>query len=133
MGAWGHDTFHNDTACDFTSELTEATDLGVVEGALNGVLESDEDYLDSDEACEALAACEVLARLQGRWGVRDAYSEELDAWIVAHPQTPPKALLDRAVKTIDRICGEKSELPELWEGQDVWVKAIADLRARVVG
>ncbi len=133
MGAWGHDTFHNDTACDFTGELTDATDLSVVEKAFAGVLDTDEDYLDSDEASTALAACEVVARLQGRWGVRDSYSEELDAWIVAHPQTPSKELIDRAVKVIDRIRGESSELPELWEGQDVWTTAIADLRARVVG
>lgn len=133
MGAWGHETFHNDTACDFTAQLTAAADLGVVEKALGAVLETGDDYLDSDLGSEALAACEVLARLQGRWGVRDSYSEQLDAWIVAHPQTPPKALLDRAVKTIDRIRSESSELQELWEGQDNWIKAVTDLRARVIG
>ncbi len=133
MGAWGHETFHNDTACDFTAELTAAADLAVVEKAFSAVLETDEDYLDSDLGSEALAACEVLARLQGRWGVRDSYSESLDAWVVAHPQTPPQALLERAVKTIDRIRGESSELSELWDGQDQWIKAVVDLRSRVTG
>jgi len=49
------------------------------------VLENGDDYLDSDEACDCLAACEVLARLQGKWGIRNPYSEELDKWIESNP------------------------------------------------
>lgn len=62
MGAWSEDTFGNDTACDWIGTFLDNPGLGSVLGAINAVQNSD-DYLDSDEACDCLAACEVLARL----------------------------------------------------------------------
>lgn len=72
MGAWGCDTFENDAACDWGYELEEAGDLSLVEAALDAVLADEEECLDADLGSEALAACEVLARLQGGGGQRDA-------------------------------------------------------------
>ena len=40
-----------------------------------------EGYLDVDAACEGLAACEVVARLKGNWGARNAYTETVDKWV----------------------------------------------------
>ena len=81
MGAWGTGIFDNDMACDWTGELDGADDLSPVEEALDEVLAIGDGYLDSDEASGALAACEVIARLKGNWGKRDAYSEDLDEWV----------------------------------------------------
>jgi len=133
MGAWAEDTFGNDTACDWVGMFLEDPGLDKIREAIDGVLDTD-DYLDGDEACECLVACEVLARWQGRWGVRNSYSEDLDAWIEANPTAVPNELKAAADSAIERILGPDSELPELWdEGgrNEAWHDAIDDLRARV--
>jgi hypothetical protein len=135
MGAWGTGTFDNDTACDWGYDLEESNDLSLVAAAFAEVLDSDEDYLDQNAACNALAACEVLARLKGNWGVRNPYTEAVDKWVEDHPQTPPPALVARGNAAIDRVLGDDSELRELWdEGDDgEWLAAVEDLRRRLNG
>lgn len=135
MGAWAEDTFGNDSACDWVGTFLEDPGLPAVQTAIDAVLQTD-GYLDSDEACDCLAACEVIARLQGKWGVRNAYSEELDEWIEAHPTEISADLKASADAAIGRILGPDSELPELWdEGgrNEAWHDAIVDLRERVQG
>ncbi|MDQ3365194.1 MAG: DUF4259 domain-containing protein [Myxococcota bacterium] len=131
MGAWGPDTFENDAACDWIADLVEVHDLSVVEAAIAATHEAGDDYLDVDDGCEALAACEVVARLRGAGGKRDAYSEELDAWVKVHPIPLTPELIASALDAIDRVTGKDSELAELWDGDPEWQKAVADLRARV--
>lgn len=138
MGAWGHGTFDNDTACDWSYGLEECEDLTLVRETLSRVLAHAEEYLDSEVACEALAACEVVARLKGNWGERDAYTETADEWVKSHPITPPVELVDQAVSAIDRILTPPSELLslEVWvdpSNQAEWRKSVEDLRARVRG
>jgi hypothetical protein len=135
MGAWSEDTFGNDAACDWIGSFLDEPGIDRVITAINVVLSTD-DYLDSDEACECLAACEVIARLQGKWGVRNAYSEQLDNWVVANPITVPTDLKEAADAAIERILGPESELPELWDDgcrNEAWHTAIDDLRMRVRG
>jgi hypothetical protein len=134
MGVWSADIFGNDTAGDWGAELSEADDLTFVEQTLDEVVEAGDDYLDSDQAFTGLAACEVLARLKGQWGKRDEYSRDVDDWVESHPQTVPKRLIAKAVKVIDRINREPSELLDLWAESDdsaAWRAAVADLRLRV--
>lgn len=134
MGAWGVNTFDNDTAGDWAVELTGATDLSFVAETLEQVLESGEDYLDADDACMGLAACEVIARLKGQWGVRGPETERVDSWVEAHPFVTGTDLVEKAIAHIDRVLMPGSELLELWkEGKDFegWRSAVEDLRARV--
>ena len=135
MGAWAEDTFGNDTACDWIGTFLADPGLPAVKAAIQTVLDTD-DYLDSDQACDCLAACEVIARLQGKWGLRNAYSENLDQWVEANPTAVPEDLKAAADAAIERILGPDSELPELWdEGgrHEDWHKAIENLRERVRG
>jgi hypothetical protein len=83
MGTWGVRAFENDTACDWAYGLEGTEDLTHVEAALDQVLAAGEEYLDADVACDALAACEVLARLQGRPGYTSAHTEAVDQWVAA--------------------------------------------------
>jgi hypothetical protein len=131
MGAWGELAFDNDTANDWAYGLDDVTDLSLVESALDELEDVGDEYLDQDVACNALAACEVLARLLGNFGYRNAYTEKVDNWVVAHPTKPDSALLNRAREAIDRILDEESELRELWEDGDSWRKSIEDLRQRL--
>ncbi|MGE3820890.1 MAG: DUF4259 domain-containing protein [Isosphaeraceae bacterium] len=135
MGAWGVLAFDNDTANDWAYDLEDVDDLSLVESALEEVEASEGDYLESDLASQALAACEVLARLQGRPGYTNAYTEKVDAWVASHPQVPSAELLARASTVMDRILGEDSELRELWEeGEgDQWRASVEELRQRLLG
>ena len=134
MGAWDVDSFGNDTACDWSYGLEEVRDLGYVEKTLDAVLRCGKKSVPADEAECAVAAAEVIARLKGHWGIENSYSETTDAWVRSHPQTPSAALVAKAVKVLERIVAEPSELLELWEegeGDSGWADSIADLKARV--
>jgi hypothetical protein len=134
MGAWGHLPFDNDTTNDWAYGLEDVDDLSLIEAAFTALEEMGSDYLDQDIACDALGACEVLARLLGRPGYSNAYTEKVDQWVAAHKIKPSAALLTQASAAIDRILGEDSELRELWEQgdeADAWRAAITDLRERV--
>jgi len=133
MGAWGALAFDNDAANDWAYDLEELDDLSLVTSALAEVEEVGEEYLDSDVACNALAACEVLARLQGNAGYKNAYTEKVDLWVAANPLAATPELLKRAEAVIDRILGEQSELRDLWDevNDGTWREAVEDLRRRM--
>jgi hypothetical protein len=114
MGAWAEDAFGNDTACDWAGDFADDPSLEKVEEAIDLVVNSEE-YLDSDEACEALVACEIVARLKGNLGEKSAYSEAIDKWVEKADIEPSKELIAKAEKAITRILGEDSELQELWD------------------
>ena len=60
----------------------------------------EDDYLECDEACDCLGACEVIARLQGQWGIKNPYSEDLDKWVEANPTPVSDDLKILAVSAI---------------------------------
>ena len=76
MGAWGVLAFDNDDANDWAYGLEDADDLSLIESAFKTV-EEEEDYLESPDACNALAACEVLARLNGKPAYQNSYTEKV--------------------------------------------------------
>jgi Domain of unknown function (DUF4259) len=131
MGAWGVLAFDNDDANDWAYGLEKTSDLSLVVSTFAQV--DEEDYLEAPAGSEALAACEVLARLLGRPGYQNAYTERVDQWVKQHPEKPSPALLGRASAVIDRVLADKSELRELWDEGDSeeWLQAVEDLRGRV--
>lgn len=134
MGAWAIDALGNDDACDWAYGLDECRDLSLVEETLNKALSDGLEYLESPDACEALAAIEVIARLQGNWGVKNSYSESIDIWVEKIRLIPSSALVEKAHKVIERILADGSELKELWEDSDefdAWKASIKDLADRV--
>jgi len=133
MGAWGVRAFDNDDANDWAYELDGVSDLSLVESAFDDVDATGSSYLDQTPACNALAACEILARLRGRAGYTNAYTEKVDQWVAAHRIDPPTALIARGQAAIDRILGPESELRDVWEegGDEEWRVAVDDLRSRM--
>jgi hypothetical protein len=125
MGTWGTGAFDNDAACDWSADLTEADDLSLVEDTLSSAEEADEDELDLDLACEAIAACEVVARMQGRGGRPSANTAELDQWIKARAERPSQRLIKSATNVLDRVASA-SDLAPLRD-------SALDLRKRVAG
>ena len=134
MGAWDHTTFGNDDACDWGGDLRSHEDLSFVEETLDRFIDSGEEYLEAPEASEAVAAAEVLARLQGRFGIRNAYTESVDEWVATHPTAVPNGLARKAHAALDRILTRPSELLELWEESDdfsAWKDTISELKSRI--
>ena len=131
MGAWDATSFGNDTANDWAYDLEECNDFSHIEATLQKVLDTGDDYLDSDAAVEGIAAAEVLAWLRGRPTPVNAYTEKIASWVAAHPIQPPPAMLQKALSVLDRIQRQPSELPELWEGDPDWTASMADLHKRL--
>jgi hypothetical protein len=133
MGAWGELAFDNDAANDWAYGGLDGVNDSLVESTFAEVEAGGSQYLDQDLACNALAACEVVAKLRGKPGYTNAYTEKVDNWVAAHRREPPALVINRGVAAIDRVLGENSELRELWEEADPgpWRIAVTDLRARL--
>jgi len=131
MGAWGTGHFDNDTALDWVCELESSEGLAALWQAVEAAMV--EEYVDSDEGAEALAAMEVIASLRG--GVQGHLPEEAENWLKAHSTVAvPENLLLRCREALARIASEESELQELWaetESYDEWKQAVAQLSQRL--
>ena len=123
--AWGVEALDNE---DWTYGLEEVSDLSLISKALQKVLGEQED------AQEALAACEAIARLKGSRGKADAYTETVDTWVKNHSEiVPDPELMGTAIRVIDRIL-ENSKLKNRWESSadfNNWAAGVWDLRTRL--
>jgi len=133
MGAWSEDSYGNDTACDWAYGLKEANDLSLVRNTIQKVVDSGKEYLEAPDAEEAIAAIEVIARLNVNFGERNAYTETVDNWVKDYPQRPPPDLVMLSLQAIDRILEPPSELLELWQESvkfEQWKISVLDLKRR---
>jgi hypothetical protein len=133
MGSWGLGPFENDTACDWGHDLAESSDLSVIERALDGAIEAHE-YLETPTAEEALAAVEVVARMQDNWGPRTSYTEPADAWVERTGLKVTMELVSKARAAVKRVVTPPSELLELQEESgnlDAWKNLLGELEQRL--
>ena len=136
MGTWATDAFGNDYAMDWAQDLHEYKTLELVETTLDNVIDSQEAELEAPFAAEALAALEVIARLQGQPGENDPATAEVDEWVAACKKKVTPPLLEKARLAFERIMAEASELRQLWQDSEHyadWQADVAALRARVLG
>ena len=136
MGTWATDAFGNDYAMDWAQDLHEYKTLELVETTLDNVIDSQEAELEAPFAAEALAALEVIARLQGQPGENDPATAEVDEWVAACKKKVTPPLLEKARLAFERIMAESSELRQLWQDSEHyadWQADVAALRARVLG
>jgi hypothetical protein len=134
MGAWGTGIFDNDTACDWAYLLEESKDLSVVEAALEKVLAVGPGYLEAPDAEEALAAGEVVARLQGNFSEKNSYTGTVDTWVAENNLGVSPGLARKSLAAIDRILSGPSEIVELWKESDeygAWKACIDNLKSRI--
>jgi hypothetical protein len=127
MGTWDTGHFDNDTAADFSGEVDDAPETGreaVIRKALEAVL-APSDYLDSDDGAVAVAAAALVAsQCPGGEPVTTAYGPDKPLPVLATDLRP------LAVKALDAVLGEDSELRELWDegGDEQLAAGIARLR-----
>lgn len=135
MGAWGSGSFENDDAADFLSDLLDGEDLVPVRDVLATALAAD-DYLEAQDASQAIAAAEVVAAAAGRPTVAAQRKSKLCEWLARYQPAVDPRLLAHAVQALDRIVGEGSELKELWEDAGTaseWVEAVETVRSKLEG
>lgn len=136
MGAWGVGTFENDTACDYALEVAEGSNLARLESPIDHVLASGNAYLEAPQAEEALAAAEINARLMGRFGKHDAYTEKIDEWVGRVGLSPSDELAEKARRCVARVMTQPSALLDLWTESDQfasWQSSVEELLRRLQG
>ncbi len=141
MGAWGHNSFENDTASDWIWGLKHAKKslLGKLKApfdypmsAIDRLLKSDL-YIDASESEEPIAA-ECLAAANAR--PPQSPPEDLTKWLASLAGTRPDPdMLARAEQALLKARNdEQSELRRLWKDTDdfqSWQASIDDLIARL--
>jgi hypothetical protein len=134
MGTWGAGTLDNDTAVDWMYGLGEVSDLSLIEGTLDRAIAAGGKYLEAADAEEALAAAEAVACMLGNHGVRNDYTQTMDAWVAYMNRLPPPDLVAKAQRMVARIQERPSELLERWSKSDkseAWLRSLADLTRRL--
>ncbi|MCW3010141.1 MAG: hypothetical protein JWO90_545 [Solirubrobacterales bacterium] len=145
MGAWGAGSFENDIASDWAADLADGGDLEMVRATLETAARCPPDeYLESDEGAEALAAAEVVAAAMGRpvraieMGTSGPHAV---AWGKAHGAAGKPDMVELALEAVDRVDGPESELQELWAAETgtgagassrEWFSEVEDLRNRLL-
>jgi hypothetical protein len=133
MDAWGSGPFDNDDASDFADAVGAADDLAAVEAALDQALASTE-ALDSTTTAKAVAAAEILTLLVDRPSDETEYPDEVEEWAAESAHEPDDALLAKAIRALDRVVTQPSDLLDLWtKSEDFadWQAAIADAKRRL--
>lgn len=130
MGAWDFSVFDDDSACDALDELKEAEDIiSLMEEYFERAFEGD--YLEYDDGCCILAAAAVMdSVLNGT--VYSCYDddEECADWIKSLKQLDFSPLKDKAVRAVEAVMAENSELRELWgENEELYGKWLEEKAA----
>lgn len=127
MGAWGHQTFQNDSALDWIHEVVASRTT--VLATLERVADAEADaYVDADDASAALAAAELVAAAHDRGD--DRIPKKVAASLAPlrdDARAVPTACAMRAVR---RVLAS-SELASLWADSEDWRADVRELLLRL--
>lgn len=113
MGAWDFAVFDDDTAYDVLDDLKESSDIiKDMEKYFDDVIEAD--YVEYEEGYYALVSAAVLDSVMNDTQYR-CDDEDYFEWIKSLKPIDLTSLQSKAIKAIDVIISDKSELKELWE------------------
>ena len=113
MGAWDFAVFDDDTAYDVLDDLKESSDISKdMEKYFDDVIEAD--YVEYEEGYYALVSAAVLDSVVNDTQYR-CDDEDYFEWIKSLKKIDLTSLQSKAIKAIDVIISDKSELKELWE------------------
>lgn len=136
MGAWGMQPFENDMALDFTAYLfheSTAGDLSLLSEAFQDVFRSQQEgYMDSDVGSPAIAAAAILVYLQqGNAEYLLKIQPNSQTWFDAARQANYQALIPDALKALELVTAENSEVYDLWAETDYfeeWLDSVNKIR-----
>ena len=135
MGAWGHNSFENDTALDWICELKPSdAPFAYPMSAIDKLLKSDL-YIDTPEGEKAIAAAECLSAAQGNIPANPP--EELEKWLASlGGARPAHDMINRTTQALRKVRNdEQSEIRELWKDSEYfndWQASIDDLITRLL-
>ena len=130
MGAWGSGSFENDTALDWAADVQSIDDVRDPFERLKALKSG---YVDSDLACEVVAAAETIAMMTGRKSAD--FPDDL-AQRLAGAGEPDSELYHQARSGMFQVM-RNSELAELWQegveegGENEWLAAMTELVDRL--
>jgi hypothetical protein len=133
MGAWGYGNFENDAALDFVA-MVQSDGIQFMYDIIEKVADlEEEEYIESDDACMALAAIEYVVASKGN--PAPDLREDIVEWIVQNEFLAEDLVLPIALKAVNRIL-TNSELRDLWfEGGDAyakdWLISVNNLKERI--
>ncbi|MER7513374.1 DUF4259 domain-containing protein [Streptomyces lavendulae] len=129
MGTWDIGHFDNDTAADFAYTLDETVmdqRENLIRTTLTRTVQT-QDYLDSSDAVEAVAAAAlVAAQCPDGEPITTSYGPNEALPVLASD------LRTLAVEALDRVLAGESELAELWDETPegpLWRQIVGQLRA----
>lgn len=131
MGAWGAKVFEDDSALDFLEErlIPPADPRLVMRKAFETALAAD--YLEYDGGQAVLASAAVIISVQSGEPLDDDETEARIAWRARLAELDFSSLIDLASKACRRVCGDSSELRELWEEDEdllaAWIRNVESL------
>jgi hypothetical protein len=131
MGCWGTGTFENDDALDWAFDLGQNSGMDPVQRVLRAPC--DGDNLEAPDACEALAAAEIVAALLGR--PASDLPVDVARWIAEHRGLDARPYREVALAHARAALGNNSELRELWAENEpdfpFWKATVEALIARL--
>jgi len=133
MGTWGHEIFQDDTNCDLIAEIIDSENpLQTIADSFDKAI--DVAYFEHEECCGALVSAAIIDAILN--GTR--YLEEMESFrffVEANRNLPVDTLKPNAVKALDRLLAEDSELNELWnENEELyskWKDVVVQLKERL--
>lgn len=113
MGAWNYGVFDDDTAYDALDDLKASSDMiADMEQYFDEVIQAE--YAGYDEAHYALVSAAVMDSVINDTQYR-CDGEDYFEWTRSQKNLDFSSLRQKAVKAIDAVLSEHSELKELWE------------------
>lgn len=128
MGAWGFLPFENDDALDWLDDLHDGAGAETVRGAWAGI---DAGYVEAPEGSVAVAAAEITAASQGN--PPEDLPVDVADWVTAHGAELGPEDVERALRAVERVTGEDSELAQLWDEarEPKWRESVGELANRL--
>jgi hypothetical protein len=120
----------NQIVQDWLYEFSIYPGLKLVEMSLY-IVAQETRYINETAAHEALVACEVLARLNGKNEYKTKEFCAVDKWVSKTPIVVSEKLKNKAICAIDKILSSQSELMILHRDNPPWVSAVSKLKKRI--
>lgn len=137
MGAWGAGIFEDDTALDFIEEqlIPQSDPRTVMRQAFEAALAAD--YVDYETCHAVLVSASAMRAAQTGQPLEEDEQEDWADWRAGLADLDFSQLRPMAAQACLRICGEQSELCELWsENEELfpeWKSGVESLAASVGG
>lgn len=131
MGTWGYGVFENDDASDFMYDFVDSDPIEYIKNAFE---KYSSDYLEVDEAHKILISAAVLDIAIKGTEYSDFHYDEYAPLIEKVKGLEVDVLVSPALKALDRVLNDTSELYELWQESGLfseWHQVIMAIRTRL--